>query len=398
MKICSEILMILLPTLAFSQTVISGKIVTQENKNSIPYINIGIQNSNTGTISNKDGSFSIKIPDSLIGNDLIFSAIGFTKKVMPIVSFKGSKDVIIYLNEKALDLDEVVITSSSKKVKLKKSWFGNKKRPLFVQGQMHADTISAGGAMALLIDKTNYDLSFVEKVSLFIARNTLPEFKVRVRFLTVDTKNNNLPGKDLFNKNVVITSTIKRGWLNFDLAAYNQKITDSSYFLVLEWILDEQDRTYMAEILVQEHYESAIKAVSIFENDSLKFKPTTQFLYTSYGYNLLGAVIESVTRQTYLNYMQDNIWKPLDMNHTYGDVKDSIMLNKSLFYYPKGAEAKSYDLSYMYPAGGLISTTEDLLKFGNSMLSDTFLGSKFTKELFTKQYLEDGSSTNYGLG
>ena len=245
------ILVMLLPTLTFSQVFISGKIVDEFNKKPISYINIGILNSTTGTISNKDGSFSIEIADSLINENLLFSAIGYTKKLISIVSIKESKEVVIYLNEKVIDLDEFVISSTSKKIKLKKTWFGNKKRPLFVQGQMHADTISAGGAMTLLIDKTNNDLSYVQKVSLFIARNTLPEFKVRVRFLEVDSNNNNLPGTDIFNKNVVIKSTIKRGWLDFDLKSYNHQIDEPSFYVMIEWILDEKDRKYMNKITNQ---------------------------------------------------------------------------------------------------------------------------------------------------
>ena len=73
------------------------------------------------------------------------------------------------------------------------------------------------------------------------------------------------------------------------------------------------------------------------------------------------------------------------------------MINKSKFYNPKGDEAKPYDLSSSYPSGGLISTTEDLLKFGNAILGNTFLQPELKKELFERQYLEDGTRTNYGL-
>lgn len=152
------------------------------------------------------------------------------------------------------------------------------------------------------------------------------------------------------------------------------------------------------ELTPKEHYTTCVESLSIFANDSLLFKPGTQYHYSSYGWNLIGAVIEKASAESYLDYMLENIWKPLRMMQTYGDVADSVMANRSKFFSVTGEEAEGYDLSYKYPSGGLISTTEDLVKFGNELLHGNYFDEALTKQLFEPQHTSSNESTHYGLG
>lgn len=152
------------------------------------------------------------------------------------------------------------------------------------------------------------------------------------------------------------------------------------------------------EIFIQKHYNNLAEALYIFKDDPLVNEPGTTFLFSSYGYILLVAAIGKVSQQNYLEYMKQHIWDPLEMNSTYGDIADSIMSNKSRFYFTNGEEATAYDLSYSYPAGGLISTTDDLVKFGNAITKDDFLSAKTKKEIFETQQTRNGTQTGYGLG
>jgi CubicO group peptidase (beta-lactamase class C family) len=157
-------------------------------------------------------------------------------------------------------------------------------------------------------------------------------------------------------------------------------------------------RYYENELFRNEHYNNSLESISIFKDDSLLFKPGTQYYYSSYGWNLIGAVVEGASHLNYLDYMLKNIWKPLGMKQTYGDVVDSIMADKSRFYYATGEEAESYDLSYKYPSGGLISTTEDLVRFGNELLYGSYFDKTLTRKVFETQFTSDNTPTNYGLG
>ena len=56
------------------------------------------------------------------------------------------------------------------------------------------------------------------------------------------------------------------------------------------------------------------------------------------------------------------------------------------------------DLSYCWPAGGYLSTTEDLARFGSAHLRPGFLKPESLKLLFTSQATAAGMLTHYGVG
>ncbi len=147
-----------------------------------------------------------------------------------------------------------------------------------------------------------------------------------------------------------------------------------------------------------EHYQTATQALAVFQQDPLLFEPGTQYHYSSYGWNVLGAVIEGITGQAYLPYMQHAIWLPLGMTHTYGDRADSLMPDRSKFYQNNGKLIPYDDVSSKYPSGGILSTAEDLVLYGNSLLANALFKAKFTRLLFTSQATRAGLPTHYGIG
>src|SRR6267378_3950851 len=52
------------------------------------------------------------------------------------------------------------------------------------------------------------------------------------------------------------------------------------------------------EFNIQKHYANVLDGVKIFENDPLVSPPGTKFNYSSYGYNLLSAVVESAASES----------------------------------------------------------------------------------------------------
>jgi len=81
MKIIFNIVFLLLSFNALSQSLIIGKLTGQKD-NPIVFANIIIDNTQLGTISNKDGIFEIRIPEKCNSSALIISSIGYkTKKL-----------------------------------------------------------------------------------------------------------------------------------------------------------------------------------------------------------------------------------------------------------------------------------------------------------------------------
>ena len=91
------------------------------------------------------------------------------------------------------------------------------------------------------------------------------------------------------------------------------------------------------------------------------------FQYCNLNYNLLGLIIEAVSGQAYEDFVQDNILVPLGMHRTYASralakEKGLAMGHRYWFGIPVPAPDLPFPASAL-PAGGLISTTEDLAHY-----------------------------------
>lgn len=155
------------------------------------------------------------------------------------------------------------------------------------------------------------------------------------------------------------------------------------------------------EFMSAKHYPTVKEGLSIFQDDSLLFKPGTAYSYSSYGWNLISAVIEEASGENFLNYMQSNVFDKLKMNNTEADFANKKISNRTKFYTIAGdrvVPAPYVDNSYKWAGGGFISTAEDLIKFGQAHLESGLLTEKTLHKLQESQFLANGDTTNYGMG
>jgi hypothetical protein len=102
----------------------------------------------------------------------------------------------------------------------------------------------------MLIDARNVpkQISFVGyllNASLYIYRNNLESFKFRIRLNKYDSLTGK-PGEDLIDNSIIEESSMKSGWLDFDLSKLNFKVT-GPFFVTFEQLLDLKDRTAIAK-------------------------------------------------------------------------------------------------------------------------------------------------------
>lgn len=156
------------------------------------------------------------------------------------------------------------------------------------------------------------------------------------------------------------------------------------------------------EFLIARHYDSVVEALKIFENDPLVAPPGTAFHYSSYGYDLLSAVIQSASGENFVAYMQRHVFTPLGLVDTTADQNRSIIEQRSRFYEREKDgttdNAPYVDNSYKWAGGGFLSTSEDLVRFGSALLHPGFLPEKSLRLLFTSQKTISGQETGYGMG
>jgi serine beta-lactamase-like protein LACTB len=149
------------------------------------------------------------------------------------------------------------------------------------------------------------------------------------------------------------------------------------------------------------HFKNVNESLNIFKFDPLLFKPGTKYFYSTYGYVLLSAAIEGASRQSFLQYMDSNIFKPLDMKNTVADFKDGLILNRAHCYYlSRGIlyDAVAVDNSNKWGGGGFLSAPVDIVKMGLLLVNDKFLKKETIELLFTSQKLVNGTETGYGMG
>ena len=157
-----------------------------------------------------------------------------------------------------------------------------------------------------------------------------------------------------------------------------------------------------AEMMSARRYPTVASGLEIFADDSLLFEPGTEYSYSSYGWNLLSAVMEGASGEDFLTFMRDEVFEPLGLRHTVADHTDSIITFRTRFYEKRRdgnvINAPYVDNSYKWAGGGFLSTPEDLVRFGQSHLEPGFLQAETLAELQTPQTLLNGESTGYGIG
>ncbi len=156
------------------------------------------------------------------------------------------------------------------------------------------------------------------------------------------------------------------------------------------------------ENLSAKHYSNVLEGLKIFQDDPLVAPPGTKFSYSSYGFNLLSAVVQGASGQDFLSYMHEHVFEPLGLRSTVEDQPAEIIEQRARFYtQPKDKHvlnAPFVDNSYKWAGGGFLSSAEDLVRFGSALLQPGFLKRDSLQLLFTPQKTKDGQETKYGMG
>lgn len=150
------------------------------------------------------------------------------------------------------------------------------------------------------------------------------------------------------------------------------------------------------------NYPDVLSGLAIFENDPLINEPGTEYFYSSYAWNLISAVVEGASGESFLNFMQREVFDALEMDHTVADRNRPIVANRTRFYVlddeGEVVNAPYVDNSYKWAGGGFLSTPEDLLRFANGHMAPGYLQAETLELFFASQTLPDGAETGYGIG
>ena len=165
-------------------------------------------------------------------------------------------------------------------------------------------------------------------------------------------------------------------------------------------------------------YFSIEEALALFKNDPLLHEPGSKYSYTTYGYTVLGCAIEGASGLSYVDYMTRHVFEPAGMTRTRQDFHYFVIPNRARGYMvmdqrtydslPPSAQAIAqpgvvynanlHDTSMKVPGGGLVSTAEDLVRFGIAINTGALLPKDAVEEMWKEQATTSGTATGYGLG
>ncbi|MDI6844899.1 MAG: serine hydrolase domain-containing protein [Candidatus Saccharicenans sp.] len=160
------------------------------------------------------------------------------------------------------------------------------------------------------------------------------------------------------------------------------------------------DELYIANV---GEYSNLQEALVRFIKDPLVHPPGTAYLYSSYGYVLLGAVLEKVSGKNFNEIVAETLLKPLSLSDTLPERHLRHYERSARFYAltDKGEHREVFaeNFSYKWPASGYLSTVLDLGRFAaRTVLSNGFL-KKSTRELLMKpQKTSAGKETICSFG
>lgn len=134
------------------------------------------------------------------------------------------------------------------------------------------------------------------------------------------------------------------------------------------------------------HFDDIASAMRLFADDPLVSSPGSRYSYTSYGYNLLAVVIQSASGMPFQKFIEEQIFKPLDLEHTsFNDVRHVIKQRAKLYSYSDPGRLRApkedriyrvpstWDYSYNAGGGNLLSCAVDLARFGKSFFGPGLL-------------------------
>ena len=132
--------------------------------------------------------------------------------------------------------------------------------------------------------------------------------------------------------------------------------------------------------------------VNMFKDKPLIMEPGEKYSYSNSNYNLLAYIIEKVSGMSYGEFLNENIFEPLEMRDTaHHEDASAIIKNLASGYTPGGSggneKAPYLDWSMKTGNGSIYSTVEDLYKWDRSLYTEKILKKATLDEMF-KAHIE----------
>lgn len=157
-------------------------------------------------------------------------------------------------------------------------------------------------------------------------------------------------------------------------------------------------KSYRTEI------RNLIDYIDLLKDSRLSFTPGSQWSYSNSGFVLLGFIIENISKMSFYDYIDRNIFKVCGMINSSYLCEDEPATDKATGYYKVNlCDGNSVYRSNLRkpvikgsPSGGCYSTVTDLFNYINALLNNKLLDEKYTNEVLSPK--PEVASPGYGYG
>ena len=147
---------------------------------------------------------------------------------------------------------------------------------------------------------------------------------------------------------------------------------------------------------------TAQQIMDIWAKKPLDFDPGTKWQYSNTNYVIAGVIVKKVARMPLLQLLQQRVFAPLGIKSTFDTDSGPLTENDPRGYLrfalgplrPAPKEGKGW----MFAAGELAMTAEDLARWDLSVINQTVLKPASYREMQSDVLLKNGLDTHYGLG
>lgn len=136
------------------------------------------------------------------------------------------------------------------------------------------------------------------------------------------------------------------------------------------------------------------------------FAPGSGWHYSNTNYQLLGVIVEEVTGEPFGRALRSRIMDPLGLESTWYDATEDPGRPRAHAFLDIDGDGSPEDLTALVPntsfitaagaAGAVVTTAEDLARFGHAVWTGDVLDEPLFREMTT--WVERGDGMEYGLG
>ncbi|WES97902.1 serine hydrolase [Chryseobacterium arthrosphaerae] len=177
-----------------------------------------------------------------------------------------------------------------------------------------------------------------------------------------------------------------------DLPAYAQNISIRQLLTHTSGLADYENILILKSKITNDDVLNFLK-----KQPGLKFPSGSKFEYSNSGYIVLGRIIETLSGQSYRKFIQNRIFTPLKMEHSFVYDSETIPPSDRAEGYDANKKPDDYDL-LTTGDGSIYSTPWDLYKFDQALRKHLLLNEENSKIMYELPVLKGGKRSEYAFG